>query len=170
MMAAKISFGKKYVTYGEELKPFEKADDVGIVITEFLSFRGRPFYPFGSIAQAKVATVRLGLPERTSDDEDDVDLIFRMREADGGHFFEIVRRSSCGTSYGGWLWGQSIEICEEATFGQRVLFANANGRRDRFEFSQRLQRYIAVNELAASRKSRACKRARSSGPLNHGSL
>lgn len=169
-MTAKISFSKKYVTFGEDVKPFEKADDVGMVITEFLLFQGRPFYPFGSIAQAKVATIWLGNTERPTDDEDNLDLIFRMRESDGGHFFEIVRRSSGGTAYGGWLWGQSIEICEEATFGQRILIANANGRRDRFQFDRRLARYVAIDELAASRKRRVCERARGGGRIDYAHL
>lgn len=157
-MTGKIPFSKNYAVFDTQLKPFQKADDVGLVVTEFLTYEGRPFYPFGSIAQAKVAAVWLGQTERPADDEDNLDLIFRMREAEGGHFYEIVRRSSAGTSYGGWVWGQSLEIGDEISSGHRVLTANVGGKRDRFVFDPGLARYVATDYSSGLRKLETLQR------------
>jgi hypothetical protein len=141
-MAGRIVFDKAYMAFGSAVKPFERADDVGLVIAEFMCFGGRPFYPLGALADAKVSSVCLKESAGLAHDEDNLDLIYRMRETSGGHFFEIILRSSEGTSYGGWAWGQTLEVTEEIMSGYRVLIARAGGRKDRFEYNPQLGQYF----------------------------
>lgn len=64
-----------------------------------------------------------------------------------GHFFEIVLRSNEGTSYGGWLWGEELEILNEVVNGYRVLAGKFEDRRIRFEYSKRSHRYRTAEPL-----------------------
>jgi hypothetical protein len=136
-----MKFNKSFARFHDHVKPFARADDVGFVITEFLWFAGRPFYPLASIMEATVASVCLSAQDAPPADEDDLDLIFRMRAENGGHFYEIVLRSETGTSYGGWTWGQNLEISQDIVNGYHVLVVDAKGVCDRFEYDPVLRRY-----------------------------
>lgn len=141
-MAGIISFSRDYASFGSLVRPFEKADDIGSVITEFLWYQGEPFYPVSALLCAKVSSVWLGQGEPSSVDEDNLDLVFKMRESDGGSFFEIVLRSSYGTSYGGWGWGQRLEITDELVCGHRVLVVHANNRKIKLVYSSSENVYL----------------------------
>jgi hypothetical protein len=146
-MTVRIPFKKNYAKFGSQVRPFEKADDVGLAITEFMWFDGRPFHPIGSLVDALVAPVRLAARDGGDLDEDNLDLIFQMKEANGGHFFEIILRSEYGTRYGGRAWGQTIEIEDEIIAGHCVLVTRCFGHKNRYEFNADMRRYhIATGE------------------------
>lgn len=86
-MSGKISFRRTYAGYGDNVRPFERANDIGSVITEFLWYEGSPFYPLGDLISANISSVWLGAGEPTKDDEDNLDLVFKMPESDVGQFF-----------------------------------------------------------------------------------
>lgn len=152
-MTVRIPFKKSYARFGNQVRPFEKADDVGLAITEFMWFEGRPFYPIGSLVDALVAPVRLGARDGDDLDEDNLDLIFQMKEANGGHFFEIILRSEYGTAYGGRAWGRTIEIEDEIVAGHRVVVTRCAGLCNRYEFDPDVNRYhIAAGERDAVRR------------------
>ncbi|TYC65783.1 hypothetical protein FMN63_25800 [Stappia sp. BW2] len=144
-MSGKISFRRNYAAYGDNVRPFERANDIGSVITEFLWYEGAPFYPFGDLVSATISSVWLGAGEPTKDDEDNLDLVFKMPESDGGNFFEIVLRSSGGTSYGGWAWGQDLEVTDTVVSGHRVLVAHANELCVFLEYSLEKGKYVQRN-------------------------
>ncbi|WP_404947074.1 hypothetical protein [Rhizobium terrae] len=141
------------MSFTSNAQPFQRADDVGYAITEFMWFKGRPYYPVGALADAKIACVRLSAGDFDETDEDNLDLIFRMREADGGHFFEVVLRSNQGTAYGGWVWGREIEILNEFVNGYRVLATTCAGSRSRFEYCQDLRRYKCIGPAPMEKAS-----------------
>lgn len=128
-------------------EPYQRADDVGYAVSEFMWFKGRPFYPVSALVHAKVAHARLSAKKSDDQDEDNLDILFRMPVVAGGHFFEIVLRSNEGTSYGGWLWGEELEILNEFVNGYRVLAGKFDDRLIRFEYSKRFQRYRTAEPL-----------------------
>lgn len=56
-------------------------------------------------------------------------------------------RSNEGTSYGGWLWGEELEILNEVVNGYRVLAGKFEDRLIRFEYSKRSHRYRTAEPL-----------------------
>ncbi|AYD04389.1 hypothetical protein [Neorhizobium sp. NCHU2750] len=146
-MANPIVFGRSYMAFTAVTEPYQRADDVGYAIAEFMSFKGRPYYPIGALANTRIAASRLSAGDVLEADEDNLDLIFRMREAEGGYFFEIVLRSSQGTRYGGWLWGYDVEVTDEIVNGYRVIETIEGSRRWRFEFCDNANHYQSVDPL-----------------------
>ena len=136
-----MKFDGSYMLFAAGTQPFLRADDVGYAVTEFMWFKGRPFYPMGALTEAKVACFDLSAPLADEADEDNLDLVFQMRGPDGGHLFEIVLRSNRGTAYGGWLWGNNVEILDEFVDGYRVLSTSYEGEPARFEYRRELGRY-----------------------------
>lgn len=146
-MTSHMVFGRFYMAFTALAEPYQRADDVGYVVTEFMSFKGRPYYPIGALATARIAPVHLSARDFDEADEDNLDLIFRMREAHGGYFFEIVLRSSHGTRYGGWVWGHDVEVLDEVVDGYHVLSTSNAGKHWRFEFRKEKGRYHSVDRL-----------------------
>jgi len=146
-IAKVIAFNGSYMAFEPRIEPYQRADDVGYAVSEFMWFKGRPFYPVSALVQARVAHARLSAERGDEDDEDNLDILFRMPMVAGGHFFEIVLRSNEGTSYGGWAWGEELEIMNEVVNGYRVLAGKFDGRLIRFEFSKRFHRYTTVEPL-----------------------
>ncbi|WP_159945979.1 hypothetical protein [Rhizobium sp. 18065] len=130
------------MTFTLHSEPYQRADDVGYAVTEFLWFDGKPFYPIGALADARIAALRLSAGAFDEGDEDNLDLIFQMREAGGGHFFEVVLRSNSGTSYAGWLWGQELEVLNEVAANHRVLLVECNGSKIRYAYNDEKGRYM----------------------------
>ncbi len=148
-----LPFHNSYLTFSFQAEPYQRADDVGYAISEFMWFRGQPFYPIGALAEAKIAHLRLSAGKFDAGDEDNLDLVFRMREAGGGHYFEIVLRSDRGTRYGGWAWGRELEVLDEFVNGYRVLVASSGICRRRFEFCCNKSRYRCVAPGALSKSN-----------------
>jgi hypothetical protein len=146
-MTRPVIFNRTYLAFGADAEPYQRADDVGYAIAEFLWFDGRPFYPATALASAQIASVRLSECPSESLNDDNLDLIFRMREAGGGSFFEIVLRSDGGTTYGGWLWGRSIQVLDELVNGHRVLEAILDTGEVRFEYCRTAGRYQGLGPL-----------------------
>lgn len=141
-----LKFNVSYLAFAFNALPFLRADDVGYAITEFMWFRGKPFYPMGALTEARVACLHLSTVFREEFDEDNLDLVFMMRRPEGGHFFEIVLRSNNGTIYGGWVWGSDLEVLDEVVDGYHVLLTLHEGEHARFEFSRGLGRYRFVGD------------------------
>lgn len=141
-----LKFNASYLEFASNALPFLRADDVGYAITEFMWFRGRPYYPMGALTEARVAYLHLSTAFREEFDEDNIDLVFMMRRPEGGHFFEVVLRSNDGTIYGGWLWGSDLEVIDEIVDGYHVLLTLHDGEQARFEYSRDLGRYRFVGE------------------------
>jgi len=159
-MTGNLIFNRNYMTFTLHTEPYQRADDVGYAVTEFMWFDGRPFYPIGALTDARIAYLRLSDGPFDEGDEDNLDLIFQMREAGGGHFFEVVLRSNTGTSYAGWLWGQDVEVLDEIVANHRVLLVDCNGSKMRYEYSLSQGRY-KCDDLGANSKAsfrRAAKR------------
>lgn len=135
------------MAFEPRIEPYQRADDVGYAVSEFMWFKGRPFYPVSALVHAKVAHARLSAKKGDEEDEDNLDILFRMPLVAGGHFFEIVLRSNEGTSYGGWVWGEELEILNEFVNGYRVLAGKFDDRFIRFEYSKRFQGYRTIEPL-----------------------
>lgn len=150
-MSVAQSFDHSYISFTSAAQPFVRADDVGFVVSEFLCFDGKPYYPIGALAEASIAPVRLSTTQPDDLDEDNLDLIFRMREVDGGSFFEIVLRSHQGTTYGGWAWGRDLVVLNESVNDHRVLVTSYCGGRIRFTYCQRLRQYKAEGVTPVSK-------------------
>src|SRR6218665_3349035 len=90
IMTTSLIFNRAYLAFSTQAEPYQRADDVGYAITEFMWFHGKPFYPIGALACAQVASVRLSQGDFDALDEDNIDLVFRMRETEGDSFFELV--------------------------------------------------------------------------------
>lgn len=150
-MPSRLLFGKQYLSFGQQVEPYQRADDVGYAVTEFLWFEGRPFYPAGSLTHAAVASVRLSSSNTEEVDEDNLDLIFQMQDVDGGHIFEVVLRSNEGTRYGGWLWGRDLELSHEVSDGYRLITANTERGQFRFAFCATSGQYRCCGEAPISK-------------------
>jgi hypothetical protein len=160
-----IAFNSHYMMFDGRTEPYQRADDVGYAISEFLWFDGRPFYPASVLAQAKIAQVNLCALQASEDNQDNCDLIFQMPKADGGHFFEIVMRSDAGTAYGGWAWGETLECLDQYVNGYRVLRARINNTYVAFEFSVQCWRYGPQSKLSVDKAALQIENQRTI--LNH---
>nr|WP_183795927.1 hypothetical protein [Allorhizobium borbori] len=139
------------MVFDNRTDPFQRADDVGYVISEFLWFKGRPFYPVSALAQARISEFNLAAREYNGSNEDNLDLIFRMPRSEGGHYFEIILRSDEGTAYGGWAWGEELSYLDRFVNGYRVLAAYIEGHPVTFEYSARWHRYRPTSDLPISK-------------------
>ncbi len=142
-MAGMISFNRNYAAFAAGVRPFESADDVGLVVTEFLWDGGFPFYPIGALIDAKISSAWLGESDAPGN-EADLDLIFKMRELEGANYFEIILRTASGPIYGGWVAGQSLEVTDEFINGHRVLIGHDSGAKGRYEFDLQASRYLLI--------------------------
>lgn len=146
-----LAFNSQYLVFDNRTDPFQRADDVGYVISEFLWFKGRPFYPVTALAQAKISEINLAASTCNGIDEDNLDLIFRMPRSEGGHYFEVILRSNEGTAYGGWAWGEELSFLDCFVNGYRVLAAYVEGHPVTFEYSARWKRYRPTSDLPVSK-------------------
>lgn len=48
-MAGQVKFTRDYLAWGSQVKTYEKSDDVGVVVSDFMWFEGYPFYPIGAL-------------------------------------------------------------------------------------------------------------------------
>ncbi|TPP05866.1 hypothetical protein [Rhizobium glycinendophyticum] len=148
-----IAFMSQYMMFDGRIEPYQRADDVGYAISEFLWFEERPFYPASALAQAKVAQVNLCSLQGSEDNQDNCDLVFQMPKADGGHFYEIVMRSDNGTAYGGWAWGETLECLDQIANGYRVLRTQIHETQASFEYSSKSRRYGPTSKLLMDKKA-----------------
>ncbi len=141
-MAGELQFNRDYAAFGNQVRAFEKDDDVGLIVTELLWFENSPFYPVGAIIDAQITSVWLG--EGDAPSTEDIDLIFRMRKFDEGddfHFYEIVLRADNAAFYGGWVFGDKLSVSDEVVNGHRVLNTEDLGDKLRFVFEPNVSRY-----------------------------
>lgn len=150
--ATPLSFPHPYMAF-MQAEPYQCADDVGYVVTQFMFFEGSPFYPVSMLTSARVSPVHLSADAIEESNEDNLDLIFRMREVRNGYFFEIVLRSNEGTRYGGWLWGHDVGISDEIVGGYRVLVTSGANCRWRFEFCHHSGLYESKQPLPVEKTS-----------------
>ena len=152
-MAGQIQFNRKYAAFGPQVEPYEKADEVGFVV---VAFACRWSYSIGAIINAKISGIWLGEGERPVGDVSNIDLIFKI----GGHeYFEIVLRSDAGTSYGGWCYGDSLEVTDEIVAGHRVLISTAEGAKIRYEFEPGVGEYQEVSAPEFARSTNALRKS-----------
>ena len=132
-MSGTLNFNREYGDFGPQVRGFEKADDVGFVVTEFLWFEGRPFYPIGALMNARISAVPLGDGDPPS--EELIDLVFRMPTSIAHEFwYEIVLRVEGGAAYGGFIFGETLSVRDEVVNGHRVLEAGFSGATQRFAY------------------------------------
>lgn len=119
------------------------AVDVGYVATEFLHYRGRPFYPVGALARSRVMRVWLGTGAGLVATRPD--LIFEMPpfeyQADDFRLFEIVLRTSWGASYGGWAFGNNLRVASDFWSGHRILHTEYRGESLQFDYDVHAGQY-----------------------------
>jgi hypothetical protein len=133
-MAGNVQFKRDYAAFGSKVRPFEKSDDVGSVLSWMLGYWSA-LYPVGALVNAKISAIYLGKGEKPAGDVDNIDLIFKMAQPGAG-FFEIVLRSKGNAPvYGGWAYGDSLEVTDEIVNGHRVLIAKAGTDKLRYEYT-----------------------------------
>jgi len=130
-MVGELKFTRDYAQYGDDVRDFEKASDVGAVLAETLR---RYSYPYNVYIGQKFTSIWLREGEPKSKDPEDLDLIF---VAGGQGFLEIVLRDQgFDAVYGGWLVdGESVEVTNEIVNGYRVINVTMqSGETERHEF------------------------------------
>lgn len=125
-----------------------KAEDVGLVATEFLFFENRPFYPVGSLLNAVVTEVSLGTGAINPGALND--LIFEMSpstfQPTGYCIFEILLRTGTGAAYGGWAFGSALEVTSNFASGHRMLRTTFRDETLNFAFSPDYGRYKLMSD------------------------
>ena len=118
--------------------------DVGYVASEFLHYRGRPFYPVGALAKARVMRVWLGMGSGLVATRPD--LIFAMPpfeyQSPDFRLYEIVLRTTWGASYGGWVFGSKLRVASDFWSGHRVLHTEYRGESLQFDYDVHSGQYL----------------------------
>lgn len=156
-MAGTIQFNRDYAAFGNQVKPHEKTDDVGSIVTEILSLW---FYPIGAVINAKISGIWLGEGEKPAGDLENIDLLFKMGPP-GEPYIEIILRSTGNPpAYGGWVAGQSLDVTDEIVNGHRVLVTTLEGTKLRWEYSLDAEphQYVQVGPAAGAKMSTATAR------------
>lgn len=130
-----LRFNRRYAAFTEDIRPFEKADDVGFVISSFLSSCGAPRYPIGDLIDARVCAVWLGSGTPDAYDQDNLDLVFEIGGSGSSRNYEIVLRSASGTVYGGSLAGIGPRVTDEIACAHRVLVTELGGHMVKYAFN-----------------------------------
>lgn len=147
-MAGTLKFSREFAEFGPHIRDFEKANDVGIIVTEFLWFWGAPFYPIGDLMEARISAVPLGDGDPSS--EELIDLVFQMPSGNPDEFFyEIVLRVEGNAVYGGFAYGASLSVRDEIVNGHRVLEAKVGGDIVRYIYQLDIGQY-GVDEATVS--------------------
>jgi hypothetical protein len=140
-MAGTLKFNREFAEFGPQIRNFEKADDVGLVVTEFMWDGGVPFYSIGNLMGARINAVPLGDGDPPS--EELIDLVFRMPTGvEGSFYYEIVLRVEGGAAYAGWLFGETVSVRDEVVNGHRVLETIAGGETLRYTYDLQSGRYL----------------------------
>ena len=130
-MSTSVAFNRDFTVWSPDVKPWEKADDVGYVISEILW----TYYPVGALMGAKISGNWLGEGETPANDPDDLDLMLRFRDPGGFDYVEIIIRStSYAPFYAGYLIGGKVEITNDLVNGHRVLISSDGQYKYRYEF------------------------------------
>ena len=130
-----------------DLEPdlLERAD-VGLAITEFLFYKGRPFYPIGALKNAQVMEVWLGIGNIATQP----DLIFKMSHFEDQptdfNLFEILLSSNQGAAYGGWIFGDRLTVTGEYHAGHHVIMTEFRGEVFHFQYYPSAGQYRCVDE------------------------
>lgn len=163
-MSGTINFNRDFAEWGGNVRDFEKANDVGYVYTELLSFNGAPYYPVGSLMSAQISSVWLGDGEPQN--EDTLDLILRMLPVehdapDDYFFYEIVMRGQSAPFHAGFVDGTNLRVLDEVVNGHRVLETDFEGNVWRFVFvpgvgngagQYRFQQIVGAGQTSALRR------------------
>lgn len=168
-MAGKLTFNRRYAEFDKEVRDFEKSDDVGYVVTQFLWWEGAPYYPIGALMDADIGAIWLGEDDPQSSDV--IDLIFRMRPFDPAsniYEFEIVMRNGVEPFYAGYAVGSEMTVTDEVTNFHRVLVTQFDGAEFRYVFNPAIGQYQLDESLVvegpaselAAKVRRAHKRRR----------
>lgn len=168
-MAGTLNFNRRFAKFDKKTRDFEKSDDVGYVVTQFLWWEGAPYYPIGALIDADVSAVWLGEDEPQSSEV--IDLIFRMRpfdEASNIHEFEIVMRNGVEPFYAGFAIGSELAVTDEIINFHRVLVTQFEGAELRYVFNPAIGQYQLDESLVvegpasalASKVRKARKRRR----------
>ncbi|MEM5585276.1 hypothetical protein WNZ15_22660 [Roseibium sp. AS2] len=130
-MAGTVQFNRDVAEWGPKVKPWEKSEDVGFVISEILEL----YYPVGSLMTARISGNWLGEGEKPENNPETLDLMLQMQEAGGDEYVEIILRSTTFTPfYAGYLFGNEVEITDTLVNGHRVLISSNGHNRFRYEF------------------------------------
>ena len=140
-MSGTLKFDREYAEFAPQVRDFERADDVGLVVTEFLWDEGAPFYAIGELMEARINAVPLGDGDPSS--EELIDLVFRMpaKWSGGGFYYEIVLRVEGGAVYAGWIFGETLRVGDDVVNGHRVLETDVGGETLRFVYNLSSGRY-----------------------------
>lgn len=130
-MSGKVQFNRDLAEWGPQVNPWEKTDDVGVVISDILD----RYYPVGALMTGKISGNWLGEGERPANDPETLDLMLMMREPDGDEYVEIILRStSFSPFYAGFLVGGGVEITDTLVNSHRVLISTNGQFKYRYEF------------------------------------
>ncbi len=142
-MAQAINFRRTFADWGDEVREFERGEDVLRILQDLTNDLGQTF---GAFVGGKFTSVWLHEGDAPGS-KDDLDLIF-VNQADG--FLDIVLRGIGGLSYGGALDpSKTVEVLDEIVDGLRVIIGtDADGNKTRYEATG--GQYLPVGPAAAA--------------------
>nr|MEC9421164.1 hypothetical protein [Pseudomonadota bacterium] len=150
-MSGNAKFVRDFATWGPDVKSWEKANEVGYVITrDILNYGGDAFYPVGALMGAKISGQWLGEGDMGSGDTENLDLLLRMTHPESKiTYIEIILRSKTNSPYyAEYLEGGEVEITDEIVNGHRVLISTDGNFKFRYEFDGFQYSLIGVLTLA----------------------
>ncbi len=136
-MAGEIRFDRGYAAFQDRVREFERAPDVGYIVTEFMQYNGQPYYPIDAVIESNISSVWLG--EGEPEDTSTLDILFRLipQEHDAPveyYFYEIVMRGGVRPYYAGFVDGSSLSITDEIVNGHRVIETDFEGNTFRWTY------------------------------------
>jgi hypothetical protein len=137
-MADTVHFNRDYAAFGSEVKAYEKADDVGLVISEIIC---EFLFPVRALINAKISGIWLGEGEKPANDTENIDLLFKEAKPQEPYIDIILRSTGNSPVYGGWVAGQTLQVTNEIVNGYRVLLTMWDGEQWRWEVSLDDSRY-----------------------------
>lgn len=137
-MNAYVSFNRDFAEFGNKVRPFERANDVGYVVTELMWYEGWPYYPTDALMDATITSLWLGEGEPKTEESIDLVLRFSPPEHDAPenyYFFEIIIRGEGEAYYGGFCDGTSMHATDEIVNGHRVIETEFEGSVSRWVYT-----------------------------------
>jgi hypothetical protein len=149
-MAGLVRFTRDYGEFGNQVREFEKTEDVTLILGTWaagVSILTQPpttvQIPLGRIIVAKIAAERLS--QGSGGDESELSLIFRVVDPEfpGIADYVIVMRSEGEAWYGGSLLGddETLVIRDDIVRGHRVLETKSGTDKVTWEYHYNTSRY-----------------------------
>ena len=141
-MSTEVTFTPQFTEFGKNTNLFELSNDVGHVVSQFLSSDYNPCYPISTLICAEISPVHLRKETRDNSAANQEDLVFKMHEEIGENVFEIILQDKDGPRYGGYAVGDKLEILDETVNNHHVLLCHTQDELVRYQYDLRYCEYI----------------------------